>query len=116
MPKYMLILADDPSAFRDVTPAQMEAVIAKYMAWTAKIKQDGRLLEGEKLADEGGRRIKSKAGKPVVVDGPYAESKEVVGGFYIIKAKDYDDAVSVALTCPHVEFGAYLDVRKVDEI
>lgn len=115
MPKFMLVLADDPSAFRDVSPADMQAVIAQYMAWTAKIKAEGRLLAGEKLADEGGKRIRAAGGKPVVVDGPYAESKDVVGGFYIIEAKDYPDAVGVALTCPHVTFGAHLDVRRIDE-
>jgi hypothetical protein len=116
MPRYMLLLADNPAAFKDVTPAQMQEVIGKYVAWTAKIKKEGRHLGGEKLSDEGGKRIVKKGAKPVVLDGPYAEAKDVVGGYYIIKAKDYDDAVSVALTCPHVDYGAYLDVRALDEM
>ncbi|HYC78247.1 MAG TPA: YciI family protein [Planctomycetota bacterium] len=116
MPRYMLLLADDPSAYKDVTPAQMEAVIAKYVAWTGKMRQEGRVLSGEKLKDEGGKRIRSRNGKATVVDGPYAESKEVVGGFYIIKAANFDEAVKIASTCPHVEFGAHLDVREIDEM
>jgi hypothetical protein len=113
----MLVLTDDPSAFRDVSPADMQEVIAKYVAWTTKIKKDGVHLSGEKLADEGGKRIKAgKDGKPVVVDGPYAEAKEVVGGFYIVKAKDYDEAVAIASSCPHVAFGAHLDVRRIDDM
>jgi hypothetical protein len=116
MPKFMFVLVDDPSSFRDVSPADMQAVIEQYMAWTARIKAEKRFVGGEKLADEGGRRIRMSGGKPVVVDGPYAETREVVGGYYVIEARDYDDAVALASTCPHVRFGAYLDVRRIDEI
>ena len=110
MPKFMLVLADDPSAFRDVSPADMQAVIAQYMAWTEKIKAEGRLLAGEKLADEGGKRIRAAGGKPVVVDGPYAESKDVVGGFYIIEAAGMDQALAWAAKCPAAQWGP-IEVR-----
>lgn len=116
MPKFMLILADNPSSFQDVPPAMIQEIVGKYIAWTQKIKNDGVCLAGEKLCDEGGRRIKTQGQKPVVADGPFAESKEVLGGYYVIKAKDYDEAVKVALTCPHVQYGAYLDVRQIDEV
>ncbi len=116
MSKFMLILADNPASFRDVPPALMQEIIGKYIAWNEKLQKDGRLLGGEKLSDEGGRRIQKSGEKPVVVDGPYAEAAEVVGGYYLIQAKDYAEATAIALTCPHVEFGAYLDVRKIDEM
>lgn len=52
----------------------------------------------------------------VVVDGPYAEAKEVVGGYSMIEAKDYEDAVAVAKTCPRAELGGTIDVRMVDDL
>lgn len=114
MSKFMLILNDDPSAFRDVTPAQMQEIIQQYRAWTERIAKEGRLVHSEKLKDEGGKRIRKRGSALVVVDGPYAEAKEVVGGYYMIEAKNYADAVEVAKTCPHAHFGGTIDVREVD--
>lgn len=116
MAKFMLILHDDPSTYRDVTPAQMQEILQQYLAWTERITKEGRLVHCEKLRDEGGRRIRKQGAGLVVVDGPYAEAKEVVGGYYMIEAKGYADAVEVAKTCPHAHLGGTIDVREVDEL
>jgi hypothetical protein len=116
MPRYMLVLSEDPSQYRDVSPADMQAILEKYGAWSQALVARGAHLGGEKLTDEGGRRMRRQQGKVVVVDGPYAEAREVVGGYFLIQAKDYDEAVAIARDCPHLEFGGTIDVRQVDEI
>ncbi len=117
MPNFMLILHDDPSAFSgDITPAQMQAVIAEYQAWAGKLAAAGALVGGEKLTDEGGKRMSLVAGKPRVVDGPYAEAKEVIGGYYTIQAESYDHAVELCADHPHLQYGARIDIRQVHEL
>ena len=73
----------------------------------------GTLVDGRKLTEEGGKRLSNMAGKISVVDGPYAEAKEVVGGVFMIRAKDYNEATEIAKTCPHIQFGR-IDVRQID--
>jgi hypothetical protein len=51
-----------------------------------------------------------------VTDGPYAESKELVGGFFIIRAADYDEACSLALSCPHLSYGGGVEVRQIQQM
>lgn len=114
MPSYMLLLYDNPAAFADVTPAQMQAVIAEYQAWSGKLAGNGQLLGGEKLKDEGGKHMTQSGGKARVVDGPYAEAKEVIGGYFTIKAENYDHAVELSKDCPHLKYGARIEVREVE--
>jgi len=52
-------------------------------------------------------------GKPIVTDGPFTEAKEVMGGFFVVEAEDYDQAVEVAKTCPHMDFGS-IEVRQTE--
>jgi hypothetical protein len=80
--KFMLLLHDRPKAFAGLSPAEMQQIVLKYVAW-------GRRLRARKLMVE--------------------------GGYYIVKAKDYDEALHLALDCPHVAYGA-IEVRQVDEV
>lgn len=77
--------------------------------------QEGRLLQGEKLRDDGGRRLKQQGGQVLVSDGPYAEVKDVVGGFFILSAESYDAAVALARTCPHLRYGE-VELRAIEEV
>ena len=90
----------------------MQATIHKYKAWSAKVAQAGHLRGGEKLADATGRVL--RRGQPVK-DGPYAESKEVVGGYFILEAADYNEAARLASDCPHVEFGT-VEIREIEKV
>lgn len=116
MAKFMLILHDDPAAYRDVTPARMQEIVQQYQAWTERIAREGRLVHCEKLRDEGGKRISRRGKSLVMVGDPYAEAKEVVGGCYLIEAKGYEDAVELARNRPHAELGGTIDVRMVDDL
>jgi hypothetical protein len=75
MAKYMLILHDNPAAFAQISPADIQKVIEEYQAWAGRLAQQGKLVGGEKLRDEGGKVMRGSGGKTNIVDGPYAEAK-----------------------------------------
>ncbi len=102
MPKFVLMFRD--SSVPDFSPEEMQAAIDRYRAWGAKV----RGIAGERLK-EGGRVIKAGS----VTDGPYTESKEVIGGFQIIEARDYEDAIHLCRDHPHLEHGT-IELREVD--
>jgi hypothetical protein len=114
MPKYMLLLHDNPNAFANVSPEAMQKVVEKYIAWGKKLREAGVMRAGDKLTDEPGRVMRRKDGQVYVTDGPYSESKELLGGYYMIEADTYDKAVELARDCPQLEFGGTIEVRQVD--
>ncbi len=114
MPKYMLLLHDDMAALSQLSPEEMQRVLSQYMAWSDKLGASGHLRGGEKLKDEGGKHLTAKGGKLVVRDGPYAEAKEVVGGYFMLEAKDYVEAVRLSEDCPHLALGGRIELREID--
>ena len=116
MPKYMLLLHDRTDGFAAMSPEQMQQVIQKYVAWGDKLRTSGVIQDGQKLTDEPGRVIRTGGGQVRVVDGPYSETKEVLGGYYTIAADNYDAAVEIARSCPHVDYGGTIEVRQIDNM
>ena len=91
----------------------MQAIIEKYSAWAGKLASQGRLAGGNKLQDGSGRAVRRANGKVAVTDGPYTEAKEIVGGYFIVEADSYEQAVELASDCPHVENGV-VEVREIE--
>jgi hypothetical protein len=114
MSSFMLILHDKPKSFAGISPADMQRVIGEYVGWRNKMNEAGRLGAGQKLKDEGGKWLTSDGGKMRVVDGPYAEAKEVVGGYYLIEADDYAHMVKLCEGHPHLKYGGRIEVREID--
>jgi len=114
MPSYILLLKEDPTAFAALSPEQMQAVVQRYRVWREGLEKDGRLLGANKLTDEGGRLLQRKNGQVRVTDGPFSETKEVIGGYFAYRAESYDEAVKIAEGCPHLDFGT-IHVRQIDE-
>ena len=111
MSKFMLLLYDDPTAWLKLGPDDMQKAIEKYMAWSKK----PFTVDSQRLGGDAGRVIRTVNGKPRATDGPYSETKEVLGGYYTIEAGTYDEAVSLALAHPHLEYGGTIEVRKLYE-
>jgi hypothetical protein len=111
MPQYMLLLRDDPTVFQGLSPEEGQQVMKKYGDWRESLGK--RITAGNKLADGHGRVLQPKAGKTAVIDGPFAESKEVMAGYFVLEADGYDQAVEVAKSCPHVAFGT-IEIRQVE--
>lgn len=108
MSQYMLLLYDDPSQWQKISPEEMQKAIEKYTAWMHKPFTVG----GQRLAPDMGKVMRQKDGKPVAADGPYSETKEVLGGFYTIEAASYEEAVKLASDHPHLQFGT-IEVRLI---
>jgi hypothetical protein len=115
MRQFMLILQENPQDFAKVTPEEMQRIIERYSAWSSSMAERGRMENGIKLQEEGGRVLSRNGGKPSVRDGAYAEAKEVIGGIFVIRAENYDDAAALASECPHLEYGTIL-LREVHDL
>ena len=113
MQSFMLLLYGEDNALNDLAPEEMQQILEKYRAWHEKLEREGKLLGSDKLKDGEGKVI--ERGGARVIDGPYSETKEVVGGYFAIQAADYDAAVAIAKTCPHVDFGT-TEVRAIDNL
>ena len=114
MPDFILLLhrpAGPPPAF---LPEQAAAVTKDYVGWGDRLRAEGRLTAGEKLTFDSGRVMRSSSGRVMTTDGPYAESKELLGGFFVISAQDYDEACRRAESCPHFKYGGSIEVRQID--
>ena len=109
MAQFMLLLYDNPANWQKLGPEDMQKAIEKYMAWSKK----PFTVDSKRLAGDAGKVIRSGNGRPRAIDGPYSETKEVLGGFYLIDAANYDEAVERALGHPHVEYGGTIEVRKL---
>jgi hypothetical protein len=113
---FMMLLHLDQGVRRQRQPEEFAAQMREYRAWTDEIRAAGRFRMGNKLTEDAGRIVKSADGRVTTTDGPYAESKELVGGFYVIHATDYADACQVATSCPHLKYGWRVELRQVEEL
>lgn len=113
MAKFMFILHHAPDTYSRLSPAEARATFEKYGAWTESLRQRGKYVVSEKLKEEGGRILSRDRGRPTVVDGPFSEAKELVGGYITIRADSYDEAIQIAQDCPHLAFGR-IEIRQAD--
>ncbi|HWQ00227.1 MAG TPA: YciI family protein [Vicinamibacterales bacterium] len=116
MPEYMLLLYDDPAEWRRLSPEEIQKAIEKYVAWGRRLREAGLLVGSEKLRDEPGKVIRIRGGRMHVTDGPYAETKEVLGGYYTIVADSYAEAIERCRDHPHFEYGGTIEVREIEKL
>lgn len=90
------------------SPEQMQAAIKPFQDWIGSIAAQNKLVATPKRWDMDGRVVKQDN---VVINGPYAEVKESIGGLFLIRAENYDDAVEIAKGCPVLQWGATVEVR-----
>ena len=114
MSQFLLALYDDPSTFASLSPQEIQKIIQAYSNWASQLAERGRLAGGNKLADEPGRVLRGSQEKMSAVDGPYSETKEVLGGFFIIEAENYDEAIQICRDCPHLHYGGTIELRQIE--
>jgi hypothetical protein len=113
MSKFMLIQQVAPKGVQ--SPEEIQDIMLGIRDWRERLEAAGKIFGGTKLADEGGKILSTQNGHTVVVDGPYSETKEVVGGFCFIEAEDYAQAVELVRHSPGLRFGA-IALREVDPL
>jgi len=99
---------------RGLSPAQLQKVVSDWMAWFERLKEEGKCLGGHPLEDEG-KIVSGKQGR-TIADGPFAESKEAIGGYFYLTVADENEAVEIAKQCPGLEYGSVVEVRQVAEV
>lgn len=109
MNEFLIVIHRDlKSKDASPSPEQMKEAIKPFQDWVGGIAAQNKLVAPPKRWDLDGRTVKQDN---VVLNGPYAEIKESVGGLFLIKANDYDEAVEIAKGCPIIKWGATVEVR-----
>ncbi|MCB1494623.1 MAG: hypothetical protein KDJ86_02460 [Bauldia sp.] len=110
---YMLLIVEQPGE-RDVDAEEGQRRYEVMHAFAAGLDSRGLLTSAESLLtpDETGVRVRRRGGKNATVDGPFAEAKEIIGGFFLLKAKTREEAVAIAGECPAAEW-SIVEVREL---
>jgi hypothetical protein len=110
--EYMLIFRDmSPETYAAMSPQQTEQCLADWNAWCDRLGAEGRMQHGHPL-DSSGRVVSGAKGERVV-DGPFLEAKECIGGYFLITADSLDEATRIAQDCPNLKNGMAVEVRPV---
>ena len=108
--KYMLLITNDPTQW---DPVNAETMHQEYMAFTQEILDSGEMVGGDPLeGPESATSVRVRNGKTSTTDGPFAETKEVLGGYYIVDVKDLDRAIELAARIPDART-ATVEVRPI---
>jgi hypothetical protein len=111
--QFMLLIAGDEAAMAKASPEDMRAMMGAYWAYTEAMKDAGVHKAGDALQPTStATTVRVRDGKTQVLDGPYAEAKEQLGGYYLIEAPDLDAALEWAARCPGASTGS-IEVRPV---
>ena len=112
-PNQFLLLFRGTGWDQQMSPEEIQEVMAKWTAWVERLSQQGKFKSGLPLHSEG-KIVSGKSGRSVA-DGPFAESKEAIGGFFLLQVDDLDEAVRIAKECPGLGYGVSVEVRPVAE-
>jgi len=111
--KYMLLIYDNEQAAAKVRETEQQKIIGEYMQFTEDIKASRNYLAGTQLHPTAtASSVRVRDGKELVTDGPFAETHEQLGGYYLIEAKNLDEATSIAARIPSARYGT-VEVRPV---
>jgi hypothetical protein len=111
--EYIFLIYDDEKAWEKMTQPERDAMFRRYMEFSASIRKSGQLVDGAPLQGvKTAKTVQSESGKRVVADGPFAETREQLGGYYRIFAKNLDEAIQLAAKIPSVEIGT-IEIRPV---
>ena len=117
--RYLMLVGHDEKGGQALTKEEHAALFAAYQKYQDDLRKAGVLLAGAPLQPSAqGSRITGEGGKRKVVDGPFSESKEIIGGYFVIEVKSKHEALEWAARCPAANLGTwcYVEVREIEEI
>lgn len=113
--RYLCLIYEDEKRWESMPKEQAEAMMGEYGAFTEDIRKNGQYLAGEALqATPTATTVRVRNGKLSTTDGPFAETKEQLGGYYLIDAKDLNEAIQLSARIPSARFGS-IEIRPVME-
>jgi hypothetical protein len=111
--QYMCLIYDNEQAWQGMPEDERNAVFGEYNAFTESIKSSGNYLAGDALQPTStATTVRIRNDETLTTDGPFAETKEQLGGYYLIEAKDADEALAIAARIPSAKYGS-IEVRPV---
>jgi hypothetical protein len=111
--RYILLIHDDEKAFWNLSEADRQAMYLEYRSLREQLIAAGNWVGGDQLQPTtAAKSVKVRDGKPVVTSGPFAETREQLGGYFMIEARDLDEAISIAARIPSARLGT-IEVRPV---
>jgi hypothetical protein len=114
--RYIMLICEDESAAQASSPAEGEAMMGQYMKFGEEMTKRGVLQTGERLRfTTDATTVQVRDGEVLTSDGPFAETKEQIGGFYIVDCKDLDEAIEIASKIPGARVGT-IEVRPIWEM
>jgi hypothetical protein len=114
--RYLLLIAGDESQMQRATPEQGEAMTNEYAAFGKTMAERGVLQGGERLRfTSDATTVRVRNGEVLATDGPFAETKEQLAGYYVVECKDLDEAIEVAAKIPGARTGS-IEVRPIWEL
>ncbi len=109
--KYILLIHDEEKNFATMSQADMGKLMAEYQAYSQSLKDAGQYVAGRQLQPtRTATSVRVRDGKRLVTDGPFAETREQLGGYYVVEAKDLDEAIALAARVPSARAGT-IEVR-----
>jgi hypothetical protein len=113
--KYLLLIYDDPKVWANFSEQEVGQYMGEYRQLSQQISESGHMLAGAQLQPETtATTVRIRDGKRLVHDGPFAETREVLGGYYLVEAKDLDEAIGIAARIPSARVGT-IEVRPLVE-
>jgi len=113
--KYLCLIYDEEKTYQTMSREQGEALMGEYFAFTKDIRQSGHYLGGNDLQPtKNATTVRVRNGRVSTTDGPFAETKEQLGGYYLIEAKDLNEAIQIAARIPSAKLGC-IEVRPIQE-
>lgn len=113
MKQFLLLLHEDIEKLNALSLKEMEELANAHMNWANKLAKGGHLISGDGLQEKG---VLITGKNSVVKDGPYLESKEIIGGYYLLKAADLETIVELAKECPTHHYGGTTEIRPIMEM
>ncbi|HEY4176651.1 MAG TPA: YciI family protein [Kofleriaceae bacterium] len=111
--QYLLMIYDDEKVLGSKTPEDRAKVSAEYLKYTQEIKASGHFLGGDALqGSHTATTVRVRDGKQTTTDGPFAETREVLGGYYLVEAANLDEAIKLAARIPSSRWGS-IEVRPI---
>jgi hypothetical protein len=114
--KYLCLIYSDETHWPKLSAAETQSVMAEYREFMAGIEKSGHFVGGNRLQPtHSATTVRVRDGKLSATDGPFAETKEQLGGYFLIESKDLNDAIQVAAKIPGARFGC-IEVRPIAEV
>ncbi|MGJ1264306.1 YciI family protein [Sphingobacterium spiritivorum] len=113
MKQFLLLLHEDVQKISELSSKEMQELAQAHMNWATKLAEAGHLISGDGLHENG---ILITGKDCVIKDGPYLESKEIIGGYYLLQAADLQTIVALAKECPTHLYGGTTEIRPIMEM